>query len=824
MRARWMTKSETWQQWLRLPNASHVFSSSLLAIQNRLCSLLTAHAPRVPSAGISMLYLTLVGPVERQPTAMWLRRNRISSYAKAATPATAVPKRTIACASSRNLGGVTVIFGAGAEVSSITLPADMTAVRITGLPGATTSARVLEILEPLGLEVETASIRIKAILDNVGAFEVRVHDPRFATKAVQLLDTTLVNGSPIKVCSTQVVQDHDSKRLQVASVVCSWHKPSKVAWANFSQESQARRSEQFAQGKMLHGRKLECTFQAPSNARLARHRIYSVQVGNVAPQSREEHVSCLFPLAQRISVSPLSRDAMTMGDQVRARLEEAGPLESFDVSTKASPRYSKATAKFADPRDARAAVRDFHGKPLEKGGRAKLFLQPLVSVKFRVLAHMYEAIRTELEDVMIQVASTHVHLKAYDSQEPEQPFKMLRVCGEDARAVALAKSAVEDVLAGTVALVGERVLWHDFFTTPDGLQFLAPLRSPQHAFVYRDLRKRRLSLYGSEELKRQTRRVLVQKVEDLGAHVHVIDLEPPLLHNALQGGFRTILKVLGSQAACLDIGGARKTLTIRGDAAHRRIALDLLERAGGRTDEAAIDARGDDQSCAVCWTTPTDPFHPPCGHVYCDECFSAQCASSGGSASVPVQCLGDEGRCGHSFSLDQLEGVLSAQALDALLQASFEDYVRTKPAELQYCPTPDCPQIYRVSTDGLVFTCPSCLTPVCTTCQVASHDGSTCQEYKDLSSEGTLAFQKWMKENEVKACPKCNTPIEKRSGCNHMTCRGCQTHFCWVCVRPFDKGAIYDHMTREHGDIGLEQELNDAVDDAEDRRRVPRFN
>ncbi len=32
-----------------------------------------------------------------------------------------------------------------------------------------------------------------------------------------------------------------------------------------------------------------------------------------------------------------------------------------------------------------------------------------------------------------------------------------------------------------------------------------------------------------------------------------------------------------------------------------------------------------------------------------------------------------------------------------------------------------------------------------------------------------------------KPCPSCNVRIEKNGGCQHMHCRACRIHFCWLC-------------------------------------------
>jgi hypothetical protein len=65
----------------------------------------------------------------------------------------------------------------------------------------------------------------------------------------------------------------------------------------------------------------------------------------------------------------------------------------------------------------------------------------------------------------------------------------------------------------------------------------------------------------------------------------------------------------------------------------------------------------------------------------------------------------------------------------------------------------------------------------------------TCDECKDCKGQ------------KIKKCPGCGTMTEKTSGCDHITCtvEGCGTHWCFFCGGKFDQGAIYTHMSTEHG-------------------------
>ncbi len=84
----------------------------------------------------------------------------------------------------------------------------------------------------------------------------------------------------------------------------------------------------------------------------------------------------------------------------------------------------------------------------------------------------------------------------------------------------------------------------------------------------------------------------------------------------------------------------------------------------------------------------------------------------------------------------------------------------------------------------------------CLSCFQSAHPPYSCELAKEWSTKvreqlkqvdeesasGDIANALWLAAN-CKRCPRCQTPIEKDEGCNHMSCRKCRYEFCWICMQ-----------------------------------------
>ena len=703
----------------------------------------------------------------------------------------------------RNLNGAVIEFSRGGEVSSFGLASDYSEVQILDLPLSATPPKVRQFLESFGFDVPLSAIRLRGATSSTVS-EVKIKDPLFSEKAVQKLHSGTFEGQPIKVRAIQAgsASGVSLNRLQASTVKCSWFKASRVAWAQHDSEYYAERSAKTLNGTTVQGRTIQCKYQGGPQRRHGPETIYSVSVAGLPTTVSETALQSMFKSASKVVLGPSSwtLSEERAADYVKCLLSKAGALQSFECNTTLAGARVKATARFGSSREARKVIRELHAHKLGPMANAPLHLSVVVSVKFSVLADIYSAVLPELENIKPRIYSAgRINLKAYAPSLPNQRFATVRLVGEDSTSVAKAKSLVERVLNGFVAMNDGIIIWDDFFAKPDGLNYMKALRERHNLFAFCDSGKRQILLYGHEDSRKKVEEQLWEKVQTCSRQTHLIELDIDNFRVAIRSGFREITSRLGKDAATLDV--VQRTISVRGTDSDRKVAESVLRKAGENLSNGQARAEDGEDICPVCFCEVADCFKAECGHKYCRSCFKDLLSSYADSGKFPLSCVGSGNTCHKSFALDELRSACE-DGFESLLLASSRAYVQRRLQELRYCSTPDCDQIYRSTTDASVFDCPSCLSSICTGCHKTSHDGMSCAEYGAVSAEENEDFQKWKLDNNAKPCPQCGVMIQKSYGCNHMECTMCGTHICWFCMMKFTSGGLCcKHMGDTHENI-----------------------
>jgi len=235
-----------------------------------------------------------------------------------------------------------------------------------------------------------------------------------------------------------------------------------------------------------------------------------------------------------------------------------------------------------------------------------------------------------------------------------------------------------------------------------------------------------------------------------------------------------------------------------------------------------------------------------CKHCFCTQCLKSYVATSANQTGYRIPCP----VCRVLISERNIDQLCKDDAdLRNILHESELEHFVTNAGDLRYCPHVNCKGIVRrIISSHIIETydesCVACLPAVCTavtgnaklvkdakctyegvanaknstrvdvqpvrahrfcfTCGKDPHWPARCEQMdmwkKKLENENIdtsdhkenpnsfeeIANDLWVKAN-THPCPKCNVPIEKNEGCNHMTCsnRRCKHEFCWICRQPW---------------------------------------
>ncbi|OJT11567.1 hypothetical protein TRAPUB_11908 [Trametes pubescens] len=753
------------------------------------------------------------------------KRNNVTDPSQAeAAPASSSPQQEDASAAeeleettepttTRTKLSCTIVYGSGAAIQSITTAFESSAVLLHNLPPHLSHATLIALAEPFGA-LKNATLIPAREAHAVPSARLEYLAPADAARAVRSLarDPALRHGTLQATARLDLrAAESGTATLRSTKAKLSWFAPSLVAWAHYGELSKAKSEAARLDGTTFAGRTIRASFQTPSfNQRTS----FSVEIKGLPLDVSSINVK-RFCHASSVTMGRPSFIIDNALKELRTMLTRHGALEAFDY-VPPDPRAPKpkpklvAFVQFADADAAARAVAALHSSHQRFLRGSPIFLELIHSVKYMLPRAQFAALRTEIDALRDALETCKLRYHDRDEHGAAVERVCVRAYGPDAPALGRLKKELEGLLRGDVVRdSADQVLWHEHFAKPPGQGLLSALAAETQGFVRCDARTRTVHLFGSQAARAAARERILEKVLELSAAEHVIELDDATFRRMLHGGFHEIQASLAGKVF-LDV--VLRRLVVHGDDADVRAARAAVERHG--TGGGAQRLSTDDTPCPVCFCDVSEPLTLLCGHTYCRSCLQHYLGSlanaTGGAGPTSATCLAEVERddgttspCRRGIPLETIRDLLTPGEEERLMETTFLSHINSRAQEFKYCPTADCQTIYRATEEDTVIRCPSCLVRICASCHVEAHEGLSCAAYKDHASGGDESFERWRKEHDVRPCPGCGTALEKNGGCNHMHCRQCGTHLCWVCMKVFGDtdsgGGVYAHMQRAHG-------------------------
>ncbi|XP_057428108.1 ATP-dependent RNA helicase DEAH12, chloroplastic-like isoform X2 [Lotus japonicus] len=342
----------------------------------------------------------------------------------------------------------------------------------------------------------------------------------------------------------------------------------------------------------------------------------------------------------------------------------------------------------------------------------------------------------------------------------------------------------------------------------DGFSLRSSIQQETGTYILFDRHNQNLRIFGSPDKIDWAQQKLIQSLlslhegRQLVIHLRGRDLPPDLMKQVVKN-FGPDLHGLKQKVPGVDLNLNTRSqqIFLHGNKELKpRVEEAILEIA--RSSNDLVKRHDTGPSCPICLCEVEDGYQlEGCGHLFCRLCLVEQCESAIKNQGIFPICCSQEG-CGDPILLTDLRSFLLNDKLEELFRASLGAFVVASGGTYRFCPSPDCPSIYRVvdpDTGGEPFVCGACYSETCTRCHVEYHPYLSCERYKEFKEDPDLSLKEWCKGKEqVKSCSACGYVIEKVDGCNHVECK-CGKHVCWVCLEIFlSSDECYNHLRTIH--------------------------
>ena len=426
--------------------------------------------------------------------------------------------------------------------------------------------------------------------------------------------------------------------------------------------------------------------------------------------------------------------------------------------------------------------------------KATLILNTSIFCSFRV----YDVLQERIDSKIDQIKGRGI--KVVISDDRQKTAKILSLKAENIEALLKSTTELRQIVEGRVLPIEnpkELLVLNSHFAK----QKLKDLSLKLECIIEFDNRMQQLLVFGNDSttVEAEVRRLLRTLYDENYFEVSLRkEGWPPGLMKALIKKYGSDLNcILNGKEGSIKLDIRRHLIKAVAPSEVQEDILNKIKECMQEITQRPLIASSAEEDCAVCFC-PLDQNKyrlQYCGHQFCVECVSQQILSAVQDKNYPIKCV-NEG-CSSPFVIQDFLRLLGTTKRNDLSSSALNDFVNRNQESYRYCLTPNCKLVYRISEDGEMFMCPSCGRRLCTTCHVDYHDGMTCAIYKATKGDPDWkSVMEWARDKkDVRNCPGCKMMIEKNGGCMHMTCKNCNIHICWRCMKTFgDSNACYNHL------------------------------
>ncbi|KNZ76941.1 Putative uncharacterized protein, chloroplastic [Termitomyces sp. J132] len=601
-----------------------------------------------------------------------------------------------------------VKLGPGFEIQELQTGFETPWIYLGNISSRVTDKELADLLRPFG---EVVDIKLPACY-NSPTMLVRARfatpdsacDASAALHHTQAFGTTITARLPIHNASLRDGIFSDT------SVRVRWEAPSRTAYCGYTTMELAKAAIGIASRKAFQDRFVHASIHVG----LPVVGVVTVCFRGLPVNVQKEDMAWFAEPDDVVWAQPNYRNIDLAKNSIMRILQQDSELLDFTVQP---PPYKNARvqawAHFATAGDAKAACHRLHGRKPVFTGRTRVFAEHLQSLSFSISAAMYEKMGNDIRALSRTVY--HHHRTTMSVVERPTPMStLIKLSGDDLKELGQLKAELGKILNWETLRQGTVIAWDPFFAHPAGQSFLGSIEHTTPNVTIRvDIPRRMIRLLGPSTYRSTVRQQILDKLGELQTQqIHTILLDGWVLGQLMRTDLAQLQEQFGRDNINLDLYHRR--LIVRGGDNVYRAARNVVYHA--RQAQLHPARRRIAAVCPVCFDEVTNPITLPCTHSWCWDCLTHYLSSSVHNRYFPLLCLGNNAKCTEHIPLRTARRVLTIPEFDAVVDAAFSAYIQARGEEFHYCPTPDCPQIYRrASKDILMMVLPALIQKVTTT-------------------------------------------------------------------------------------------------------------